>query len=471
MTSAASVFRAFDQYPEEDTGSNQQCDNAIISNNNKTPATNGGTATRLDHIGNYQKLFTPKFQKSTKNNPLCGICLPEWLSILKQRWRDIEWTVYWPRLLFVTMLSILNSLLGLMDHFLYGRRIADTEIHPRPVFILGHPRTGTTLLQSLLALDTERFATCSTFCAGFPSSFLSIEAVGKIVFRGVIDDHRPMDNVPLGFDLPQEDELATNVMSAGNSPYMPLFFMQQEPEFRPYYAFDDNAIGDERLEPSVMASARKQWTDAFLTLMRKLTVREEKQRTATTAVSSQRRRLLLKSPVHTARIPLLLQLFPDAQFIYIHRHPYDVLRSAMHMADTTYWYTYLNTPTDEQIMEFILRQYEILFDRYEAGRKQILSTTQNQQVLVEVSFDELSQNPIQTVCRVYSELGWTMTPTMEASLQTELADIKAYQRNSHRELSPQLKRIVNERWGPSFDRFGYEMDQVKIEDEKKDPAQ
>jgi hypothetical protein len=31
--------------------------------------------------------------------------------------------------------------------------------------------------------------------------------------------------------------------------------------------------------------------------------------------------LLIKSPVHTARVRLLLKLFPKAKFIYIHRHP------------------------------------------------------------------------------------------------------------------------------------------------------
>jgi omega-hydroxy-beta-dihydromenaquinone-9 sulfotransferase len=466
MASASSVFRAFDEYSEENSAKYNKDDN---NSSDEIPSL--ADQSRTPRQNSHHRLFTPKFQSSTKNNPLCGICFPEWISILKQRGRQIEWTTYWPRLLFITALSVLNSALGLLDNIFYGKRIENTtKIHPRPVFILGHPRTGTTLLQSLLALDQDRFVTCSTFCAGFPSSFLSMETIGKIIFAGVMDDHRPMDMVPLGFDLPQEDELATNVMSAGTSPYMPLFFMQQEPAFRPYYAFDESATGDEYLEPSAMAAARKQWTEAFLKLLRKLTIREEKQRPRTTP----QRRLLLKSPVHTARIPLLLQLFPDAQFVYIHRHPYDVLRSAMHMADTTYWYTYLNTPTDEQIMEFILRQYEILFERYEMGRQQILHCKdsrlqqQQQQQLVEVSFDELSQSPIQTVKRIYDELGWSMTPIMESSLQQELGDVKAYQRNCHKELSPDLKSIVNKRWGPSFQRFGYEIDQSDETDEKKE---
>lgn len=43
-------------------------------------------------------------------------------------------------------------------------------------------------------------------------------------------------------------------------------------------------------------------------------------------------RLLIKSPVHTGRVKTLLSIFPDAQFIYIHRNPYEVFQSALHLA-------------------------------------------------------------------------------------------------------------------------------------------
>ena len=68
------------------------------------------------------------------------------------------------------------------------------------------------------------------------------------------------------------------------------------------------------------------------------------------------------------------QLFPKAKFVYISRHPYDVFSSACHMADTTYWYTYLNTPTDEQVQDFVLGQYDILWDEYEEGASEIEQT-------------------------------------------------------------------------------------------------
>lgn len=155
---------------------------------------------------------------------------------------------------------------------------------------------------------------------------------------------------------------------------------------------------------------------------------------------------------------MLLQLFPDAQFIYIHRHPYDVFRSAAHMADTTYWYTYFNTPRNDQILEFILRQYEILWERYEEGRKILQqATNQEHNRLVEVSFEELSQSPIQTINGIYKKLGWTMPSSFQQKLEdTVQNDVKTYKKNSHNELESAMKLTIQKRWGPSFDRLGYE---------------
>lgn len=51
-----------------------------------------------------------------------------------------------------------------------------------------------------------------TFQVGFPSTFLSLERF-KPALAPMLDPTRPMDNMALDFDLPQEDELATNVLS------------------------------------------------------------------------------------------------------------------------------------------------------------------------------------------------------------------------------------------------------------------
>eukprot|EP00291_Cryptomonas_curvata_P025292 CAMPEP_0172164974 /NCGR_PEP_ID=MMETSP1050-20130122/8150_1 /TAXON_ID=233186 /ORGANISM="Cryptomonas curvata, Strain CCAP979/52" /LENGTH=146 /DNA_ID=CAMNT_0012835385 /DNA_START=370 /DNA_END=807 /DNA_ORIENTATION=+ len=146
--------------------------------------------------------------------------------------------------------------------------------------------------------------------------------------------------MPLHFELPQEDECAVNLLSMGKSYYMPLWFMSQETQFRRYLDFSEEDGGCKADEDA--------WVSAFLYLMRKLTLRN--QRAEGLAVT--RKRLLIKSPIHTARVPLLRRLFPAASFLYVHRDPFEVYQSAVHMADTAYWFFSLNTQSDEQVNDF-----------------------------------------------------------------------------------------------------------------------
>ena len=111
------------------------------------------------------------------------------------------------------------------------------------------------MLHNLLSNDNENFYYVNTFQCGFPSSFLWFEKFGKYLFQGVIDKKRPMDNMELHFELPQEDELAVNMLSDGCSYYMPLWFMKQEHKFRYYLAF--NREDGDSLEKSHLFTRRR----------------------------------------------------------------------------------------------------------------------------------------------------------------------------------------------------------------------
>ena len=130
---------------------------------------------------------------------------------------------------------MLNTVGALCDTLIYGNAIKSQQLNDEPVFILGHPRTGTTHLHNLLSKD-ERFAFATTFSVGFPSSFLSMRLIAPVIGL-IMDNKRPMDNMALAWDTPQEDELATNMMSSGVSPYMPLLFPRKEKSFRKFYRF------------------------------------------------------------------------------------------------------------------------------------------------------------------------------------------------------------------------------------------
>ncbi|OQR99903.1 hypothetical protein ACHHYP_04001 [Achlya hypogyna] len=389
--------------------------------------------------------MTPKHVFSTQNNPMCGITLPQWTSVLWTHGRLIEWR-YVPRAVFLTFSSIFTGLLGLIEVLWYPYYVIDAEPLPEdPVFIIGHPRTGTTLLHNLLAADTRTFYHCTTFCAGFPSCFLWFERWGKWLFSGAIAPTRPMDSMPLHFDLPQEDECATTVLSHGASYYLALAFMAQETRFRKFLTL--------AAEDGATPADEARWTSAFLFLVKKLTLRGRLQ-----APDAPRRRLLLKSPIHTARVPLLRKLFPKASFIYLHRDPYKVLQSSAHMADTAFWYIYLNTPTDAQVTEYTLWQFERMWAVYNQSATGSATTGADRSVsadILEVPYADLVTQPMDVLQRIYTHAGVEWSPAVVATFKGEVAALAGYKVNSFVELPPALRSEIQRRAAGYFRAFGY----------------
>ncbi|KAA8492327.1 PAPS-dependent sulfotransferase Stf3 [Porphyridium purpureum] len=395
--------------------------------------------------------FTPKHVYSLKNNTLSGVTLGQWASILRRHGRSIQWRVYWFRVLFVTVMAFFNSVLAVIEWIVYGRRVREMQhwltshaAELRPVFILGHPRTGTTLLHNLLALDEQRFTYCSIFTAGFPSSFLVFERLGKWLLAGLLDATRPMDNMPLEFDLPGEDELATSLLADGVSPYTgTLYFMSIEREFRSLFALRE-------ADPTDAA----QWRAAFLLFISKLLVRDEIMRNVDEGSHARRaenlRVLLVKSPCHTARVPVLRSVFPNAQFCYVHRDPYEVYASAEHMADTTYWFTTLQVLREAEVREFIFAQFELLYNEYAASQAEKCHA-------VEIAYAQLARDPEGVVVDIYARCGWELSVNMRQALKKALRGktFAMYRRNTHRPLPESLRADIARRWRPYFDRFGY----------------
>ena len=360
-------------------------------------------------------ILPPHSHLSTKNNPAVGFTLGTFLSLLYQ-YRGHVSPVYLPRILFVSVMASLSSALAVVENVLTPSSTIDrVPLHPSPVFIIGAPRSGTTLLHNLLSLDTAQFSTCSTFCAGFPTSFLWFEK-HRDLLSSFLSPTRPMDSMPLHFDLPQEDELGTNVLSGGVSPYTMLYFMTAYKHLLPFY----------RSPPPA-------WTTAFLFLLRKLTLRARRQNTP--------ERLLLKSPVHTARVRHLLSIFPDAKFVHIQRNPVDVLASSIHMANTTYSYTYLSRAEPSTVLEFILSQNETLWSALDGDRELLHCGN-----FVEVKYEEFCADPVAGIERVYGGLGIKGGEGFKERLEREVDELRDYRKNSFR--PPQaLRAVAGERWG------------------------
>src|SRR5437870_1618442 len=84
-----------------------------------------------------------------------GCAFSAWLRLLWRGRCAVHWTC-WYLVVIITCVSFWNTLMRLLQGVIYGRRIRQTVLQHSPIFILGHWRTGTTLLHELLVQD-ERF--------------------------------------------------------------------------------------------------------------------------------------------------------------------------------------------------------------------------------------------------------------------------------------------------------------------------
>ena len=134
-----------------------------------------------------------------------------WFGLL----REHGYRVHFMKLGLATTVSLMtgfNSLMGALSNARFRRQLRDRPTTPPPLFIIGHWRSGTTLLHELAMLD-DRFCCPNTYECFAPSHFLLTEDVMTQALRWMIPSKRPMDDVAAGWDRPQEDEFA--LMSLG----------------------------------------------------------------------------------------------------------------------------------------------------------------------------------------------------------------------------------------------------------------
>ena len=121
---------------------------------------------------------------------------------------------------------------GSCNSLLFGRKIERTEIEDDPIFVIGHWRSGTTLLHELLVLD-PRHTFPDTYACFSPNHFLVSGWWMKPCLKILLPARRPMDNMVAGWDHPQEDEFALCNMGVP-SPYLTNVFPNRPPQYQEY---------------------------------------------------------------------------------------------------------------------------------------------------------------------------------------------------------------------------------------------
>ncbi|MEM3054250.1 MAG: sulfotransferase, partial [Candidatus Bathyarchaeia archaeon] len=165
-----------------------------------------------------------------------GMTLSGWLKLLSKYRFAVERERI-PMVVITTGQTLLNSMASYLERVLYEKEVAKTELVTHPIFIIGYWRTGTTHLHNLLCQD-ERFTCPTTYTCMFPSHFLLTERLMKRLLFSSLPRTRPMDNMRLLWDSPQEDEVALALLG-GVSPYMDFAFPNTPEIHRRFLDFED----------------------------------------------------------------------------------------------------------------------------------------------------------------------------------------------------------------------------------------
>ncbi len=259
---------------------------------------------------------------------------------------------------------------------------------PKPVFITGLPRTGTTLLHALLAQDTEIFAAPLTWEVIYPSA-----AQG--------DDHRRIRRTerqlrwfellvpglkaihPVAAELPQE---CVAIMSH--------CFMSEE--FDTMFDLPGYESWLEEQDQHQVYSFHKR----FLQHLRP--DRDE-------------RRFVLKAPAHLRSIEAILHVYPDAHIVHTYRDPIEVLPSLSNLIVTlkgAFSYNINPYEVGPSAVDYCVRNLRKFF----ASTERLPST-----LWTDVAYLDLVRNPMDVVRRIYARLGEHLTPEAEAKMERFLA--------------------------------------------------
>jgi len=367
---------------------------------------------------------TIKDRWNVAENFFIGITFKQWLELLQQN--DVERT-YWHRAAFITLASLVNSAAAKAELILHSHRIEATEVTTPPIFILGHWRSGTTLLHNILSQDTHNFCFPNTYQVLNPSTFLTSERFIAPLFDLMSESTRPMDNVEMGMKMPQEDEFAP-MLETLHSVYLAMAFPSRNDYYQRHLSFEE-AGHDERAR----------WKDAFLHFAKKLTLKHGSEKA-----------ILYKTPSHTARIKILLEIFPDAKFVHISRDPYRVIRSSQHFFDKAVWKYYLQKPDLKKLDDQIISRYNAVYDAYFAHRDLIPAKN-----LVELRFEEFEQDPAAHIEKIYNNLDLPHYEKAEPSITSYINSLDGYKKNAFKALPSELKAKIKDRCGRHFEALGY----------------
>jgi hypothetical protein len=260
-----------------------------------------------------------------------------------------------------------------------------------PIFILGLPRSGTTFLHDLMAQDGDNQVPRNwqtIYPAPRPARFnpANSKAVRNVdrqlgVFAGLAPGFDRMH--PITADSPQEcSEITAHVFQS----------LRFDTTFRvPGYMAWLEAVGHR---------AAFHFHKLFLQYLQN-------------GVAS---RWVLKCPDHTFSLDAILQIYPDARFVVVHRDPIAVLGSVAHLTEVLRKPFVKNVDTAEIGAQVAARWAE--------GTDLLVAFDQRRDVpearKIHIHYDDLTSAPLAAIARIYAHFDLELTPAAQAAMSRQI---------------------------------------------------
>lgn len=290
-----------------------------------------------------------------------------------------------------------------------------------PIFVIGHPRSGTTHLHNALAASGA-FTTVPPVVAALPHEPHTIGPILRPFIEARLPSDRLIDGVRIHADDPVEDELALANLAAP-SYFHALYFPGH-------------------LAEEYGRSLMQDWPPTLL---------RARERALQRYVSAMSRRgpapLLLKNPSYTARPDLLVSLFPGARIIHIRRNPQDVYASTCRALRTVLSEMSFQDWSNADIEAIVLATYpKVMAEARRRARELPCSH------YIETSFESLTHRPEVALQRIWREL---CLPGGERAAEIAIGyccSLRTY-RPAGSHLSERESDVVGKRWAQEIAAF------------------
>jgi omega-hydroxy-beta-dihydromenaquinone-9 sulfotransferase len=361
--------------------------------------------------------------------------------------------VIWPVLAGCTWICFL-----LDDLFFPGYRKQPIE---KPLFILSNFRSGSTMVQRVLARDQNTFTTLRT-CDIFLMPSITQRCLLRFLARAdalfgnfLMKAARKFDSALLGkvhiHDIslfaPEEDE--TILLYAWSSFFVAFLFPFLD-ELPPYQFFDAAIPKPERQR--IMGFYRA-------CVQRYLYATCDRYATG--------RYFVAKNPAFSPKIETLLELFPDARVLYLVRNPLDMLPSTISWLSYA-WHVSSDPPEKYPYRDEILAMARYWYDH----PLEVLDKNPNASHLI-LRYEDLIERPDAIFRSLYRHFGYPQSSELEQILGDAVAETRAHvsmHNYNYEEMGFTREQIVSE-FANIFERFGFDTrDDVASEQDLRAPT-